>query len=94
MEKSNIAEIASKIGPVSIDSPERKWVVTDTWLKQFATEIVKSCVTVCEERATLIEQEAQRAIDNSEHDEVSSLRAMAWQLTVTSNLIKKQFEVE
>lgn len=49
-------------------------------------------VSICTARAAKIEAEAQRAIDNGEHDEVSCLRSAAWQLTVAANEIKADTE--
>lgn len=45
------------------------------------------CAKVCRERAMKMEAEAQRAGDAGEHDEVSALRATAWQLVVAEREI-------
>lgn len=57
-----------------------------------AAEERNRAINICRDRAAKIESEAQRAIDNGEHDEVSALRSTAWQLTVAANEIKADTE--
>jgi hypothetical protein len=45
------------------------------------------CAKVNRDRAMKMEAEAQRASDAGEHDEVSALRATAWQLVVAEREI-------
>lgn len=70
--------------------------VTPETLKRFAELVVAEernrAINICRDRAAKIESEAQRAIDNGEHDEVSALRSTAWQLTVAANEIKADTE--
>ncbi|WP_157497447.1 hypothetical protein [Diaphorobacter sp. J5-51] len=47
----------------------------------------KACAEICRSDALKMEQEALQAIENGEHDEVSSLRSTAWRLTVAANAI-------
>ena len=42
----------------------------------------EACAQVCSDRAMHCESDAQRAIENGEHDEVSAIRATAWQISV------------
>ena len=42
----------------------------------------EACAKVCSGRAMKCESEAQRAIENGEHDEVSAIRSTAWQISV------------
>jgi len=42
----------------------------------------EACAKVCSDRAMHCELEAQRAIENGEHDEVSAIRSTAWQISV------------
>ena len=47
----------------------------------------ESCANILRERSMKFEKEAQDAIENDEHDEVTSLRSTAWTLTVTAEKI-------
>lgn len=48
----------------------------------------EACAKVCDDEADSMEQAAQRAIDNGEHDEVSAIRSAAWKLSVAANRIR------
>lgn len=48
----------------------------------------EACAKVCDEEADRMESEAQRAIENGENDEVSSIRSSAWKLSVAANRIR------
>ena len=47
----------------------------------------EACANILRERSMKFEKEAQDAIENDEHDEVTSLRSTAWTLTVTAEKI-------
>lgn len=48
----------------------------------------EACAKVCSDRAMRCESEAQRAIENGEHDEVSAIRSTAWQISVCAAAIR------
>lgn len=48
----------------------------------------EACAMVCSGRAMQCESEAQRAIENGEHDEVSAIRSTAWQISVCAAVIR------
>lgn len=48
----------------------------------------EACARVCDAEADSMEQGAQRAIENGEHDEVSAIRSTAWKLSVAANRIR------
>ena len=48
----------------------------------------EACAKVCDAEAESMEQEAQRAIENGEHDEVSAIRSAAWKLSVAAHRIR------
>ena len=48
----------------------------------------EQCAKVCSDRAMLCEREAQRLIENEEHDEVSAVLAMAWNVSVCAAAIR------
>lgn len=49
----------------------------------------EACAQVCSDKALRCEAEAQRAIDNGEHDEVSAIRSAAWQISTCAAAIRK-----
>lgn len=54
-----------------------------------ATKIEREeCAKVCDAEADRMEQGAQDAINNGEHDEVSAIRSAAWKLSVAANRIR------
>lgn len=55
-----------------------------------AAEEREACAKVCEAEAESMEKGAQDAIENGEHDEVSSCRSTAWKLSVAANRIRKR----
>ena len=52
----------------------------------------EQCAKVCSDRAMLCEREAQRLIENEEHDEVNAVRAMAWNVSVCAAVIRARKE--
>ena len=48
----------------------------------------EACAAICDEDANRMEEAAQRAIENGEHDEVSAIRSTAWKLCVAANRIR------
>lgn len=48
----------------------------------------EACARVCDTDADKMELEAQRAIENGEHDEVSAIRSTAWKLRVAASRIR------
>ena len=50
------------------------------------------CAAICDEEADKMEQGAQRAIEDGEHDEVSAIRSTAWTLSVAASRIRKRGE--
>ena len=54
----------------------------------------EACARVCESEADKMEDGAQRAIENGEHDEVSAIRSTAWKLSVAANRIRARSNAE
>ena len=54
----------------------------------------EACARVCDAEADSMEQAAQRAIENGEHDEVSAIRSTAWKLSVAANRIMARSNAE
>lgn len=54
----------------------------------------EACAKVCDADAEKLEQEAQRAIESGEHDEVSAIRSAAWKLSVAASRIRARSNVE
>ena len=52
----------------------------------------EACAAICDEEANKMEQGAQRAIEDGEHDEVSAIRSTAWKLSVAASRIRKRSE--
>ena len=52
----------------------------------------EACATICDEEANRMEEGAQRAIEDGEHDEVSAIRSTAWKLCVAASRIRKRGE--
>ena len=52
----------------------------------------EACSAICDEEADKMEQSAQRAIEDGEHDEVSAIRSTAWKLSVAASRIRKRGE--
>ena len=52
----------------------------------------EACAMVCDDRVMRCEKEAQEAIINGEHDEVSSIRSTAWQISVCAAMIRARGE--
>ena len=52
----------------------------------------EACAAICDEEANKMEQGAQRAIEDGEHDEVSAIRSTAWKLSVAASRIRKRGE--
>lgn len=50
----------------------------------------EACAKVCSDKALRCEAEAQRAIDNGEHDEVSAIRSAAWQISICATAIRQR----
>lgn len=48
----------------------------------------EECAKVCDTDANRMESEAQHAIENGEHDEVSAIRSTAWKLSVAASRIR------
>lgn len=75
------------------------WIDCDVigGLERFALLVVtqerEACAKVCEAEADSMEQGAQRAIENGEHDEVSAIRSTAWKLSVAANKIRARSNV-
>lgn len=63
-----------------------------TTLLEFARKLTETereaCAQVCDAEADRMEQGAQEAIANGEHDEVSAIRSTAWKLSVAANRIR------
>lgn len=63
-------------------------------LERFAALVAsaerEACAQVCSDKALRCEAEAQRAIDNGEHDEVSAIRSAAWQISTCAAAIRKR----
>lgn len=60
----------------------------NAWLRANVLAEREACAKVCEAEADSMEQGAQRAIENGEHDEVSAIRSTAWKLSVAANKIR------
>lgn len=62
------------------------------FLQRFAALVAakerEACAQVCSGRAMYCEAEAQRAIENGEHDVVSAIRSTAWQISVCAAAIR------
>jgi hypothetical protein len=54
----------------------------------------EACAKVCDDDANKMETEAQNAIENGEHDEVSAIRSTAWKLSVAANRIRARSNAE
>ena len=58
-------------------------------VRRLIAEAVKreraACAKVCKDHALRYGEAAEQAIKDGEHDDVSSIRATAWQLTVASS---------
>jgi len=71
---------------------------SDTGIVGFARDIERAAMAaaferaavICDERALKNEHAAEDAITNGEHDDVSSLRAAAWQMNVCANAIRAE----
>ena len=50
----------------------------------------EACAVLCDAAAMKMEQEAQAAIDNGEHGEVSAIRSTAWKLSVAAAYIRQR----
>ena len=50
----------------------------------------EACAAICDDEANRMEESAQRAIENGEHDEVSAIRSTAWKLSVAAARIRKR----
>ena len=63
-------------------------------LERFAALVAakerEACAQVCSDKALRCEAEAQRAIDNGEHDEVSAIRSAARQISTCAAAIRKR----
>ena len=58
-------------------------------IQQEATDAERAaCAKVCDDRAMRCESEAQRAIEDGEHDEVSAIRSTAWQISICAAEIR------
>lgn len=62
-------------------------LVAEAWSVATAGER-EACAKVCDAEADRMEQGAQEAIENGEHDEVSAIRSTAWRLSVAANRIR------
>ena len=51
-------------------------------------EISEACAAICDDEAAKMEREVQAAINGGHHDEVSSLRSTAWQLSIAAARIR------
>ena len=50
----------------------------------------EACAAICDNEANRMEESAQRATENGEHDEVSAIRSTAWKLSVAAARIRKR----
>lgn len=60
----------------------------EAWRRAHIAAWRDACASICDEMADGMEREAQRAIENGEHDEVSAIRSTAWKLSVAANRIR------
>lgn len=63
-------------------------------LSRLRNEVLEEAAKVCDARAMKNERAAQDCSRNGEHDEVSSLRSTAWQMSVCADAIRKMKEPE
>ena len=57
-------------------------------MKAADIEISEACAAICDDEAAKMEREVQAAINGGHHDEVSSLRSTAWQLSIAAARIR------
>ena len=50
----------------------------------------EACAQVCSNKALHCEAEAQRAIDDGEHDEISAIRSAAWLISICAAAIRQR----
>ncbi len=67
-----------------------KWADLERFAALVAAREREACAQVCSDKALRCEAEAQRAIDNGEHDEVSAIRSAAWQISTCAAAIRKR----
>lgn len=95
MTRDDIIRMAREAGLVRAGNnwtEPARWGMTE--LERFAELVAaaerEACAKVCSDRAMHCESEAQRAISNGEHDEVSAIRSTAWQISVCAADIRSR----
>jgi len=94
MTRDEIIYMAKEAGSVSATFWPDDFTGLMSVFERFAAIVAaaerEACAKVCSDKALRCEAEAQRAIDNGEHDEVSAIRSAAWQISTCAADIRQR----
>lgn len=91
MTRDEIIAMATEAGLNSYRiAPSEAVAVWKRFAALVAAKEREACEKVCSDKALRCEAEAQRAIDNGEHDEVSAIRSAAWQISICAAAIRQR----
>lgn len=91
MTRDEIIAMATEAGLNSYRiAPSEAVAVWKRFAALVAAKEREACAKVCSDKALRCEAEAQRAIDNGEHDEVSAIRSAAWQISICATAIRQR----
>ena len=89
MTRDEIIAMATEAGLNSYRiAPGEALAVWERFAALVAAKEREACAKVCSDKALRCEAEAQRAIDNGEHDEISAIRSAAWQISTCAAAIR------
>lgn len=77
---------------IKMDKEDMEWSVKSA--EPVAAKEREACAQICDARAEKIEQAANDAALKGEREEISSLRATAWQLSVCAAAIRARGEIK
>lgn len=91
MTQDEIIAMATEAGLNSYRiAPGEALAVWERFAALVAAKEREACAKVCSDKALRCEAEAQRAIDNGDHDEISAIRSAAWLISTCAAAIRQR----
>ena len=96
IDSAMLNSILDKHGVVNMGPSTAEFflAIAQTVWREAQQEEREACAQICDARAEKIEQAANDAALNGEREEISSLRATAWQLSVCAAAIRARGEIK
>lgn len=84
----DVEKLAREAGVTRCVGRKPHWLACTDELERFAALVLEQAAQKCDDESEMMEKAAERAIENGEIDEVSSIRSAAWKLCVAGSKIR------